>query len=371
MKRQILQNVISFEKPKTVLVDVTYDYGNNKKVQAVDVRSLGGYIVCTEYEYGTLLNSKTLYIDRSGEVDREINKILEYIPDEISFEKLMKLIGNLNCDIYREHPLTVTHHFSRGMYDLCSDAIQLGVNIKFPKEFYEEKNTILLNLKTYHKGGGIYMHLSCDGVVNSRGSFIERMYLNHCGEYERLFPYICYELNKLFKEEIMKIVENYVFFWGDYPFSNFSETPIVLEDFIMVDGIGQEKEVVLPTSEHYFMLRKALFFNDIDIAGKIIETPLPRDAKKFGRQVSGFKERENAMMDALRLKFTQSEEARNELLNTKYLDKSFVEASPIDSIWGIGMGENDPNRLDTSKWGLNLLGKCLDRIRQELQTQNI
>lgn len=47
MKRQILQNVISFEKPKTVLVDVTYDYGNNKKVQAVDVRSLGGYIVCT------------------------------------------------------------------------------------------------------------------------------------------------------------------------------------------------------------------------------------------------------------------------------------------------------------------------------------
>lgn len=99
----------------------------------------------------------------------------------------MKLIGNLNCDIYREHPLTVTHHFSRGMYDLCSDAIRLGVNIKFPKEFYEEKNTILLNLKTYHKGGGIYMHLSCDGVVNSRGSFIERMYLNHCGEYEGLF----------------------------------------------------------------------------------------------------------------------------------------------------------------------------------------
>lgn len=57
----------------------------------------------------------------------------------------------------------------------------------------------------------------------------------------------------------MKIVENYVFFWGDYPFSNFSKIPIVLEDFIMVDGIGQEKEIVLPTSEHYFMLRKALF----------------------------------------------------------------------------------------------------------------
>lgn len=118
----------------------------------------------------------------------------------------------------------------------------------------------------------------------------------------------------------MKVTDNYVFFWGDYPFSNFSETPIVLEDFIMVDGIGQEKEVVLPTSEHYFMLRKALFFNDIDIAGKIIETPLPRDAKKFGRQVSGFieeeweKERENAMMDHFALS----------LLNLKKLEMNFL-----------------------------------------------
>lgn len=85
----------------------------------------------------------------------------------------------------------------------------------------------------------------------------------------------------------MKVTDSYVFFWGDHPFSNFSETPIVLEDFIMVDELGQEKETILPTSEHYFMLRKALFFNDIEVAGKIIETPLPRDAKKLGRQVSG------------------------------------------------------------------------------------
>jgi ribA/ribD-fused uncharacterized protein len=174
----------------------------------------------------------------------------------------------------------------------------------------------------------------------------------------------------------MKVTDNYVFFWGDHPFSNFSETPIVLEDFIMIDELGQEKETILPTSEHYFMLRKALFFNDIEIAGKIIETPLPRDAKKLGRQVSGFieedweKERENAMMDALRLKFSQSEEARYELLRLKYFDKSFVEASPRDRIWGIGMSEDDPSLLDTSKWGLNLLGKCLDRVRQELQSQD-
>lgn len=37
---------------------------------------------------------------------------------------------------------------------------------------------------------------------------------------------------------------------------------------------------------------------------------------------------------------------------------------------GNGMSEDDPSLLDTSKWGLNLLGKCLDRVRQELQSQD-
>lgn len=173
----------------------------------------------------------------------------------------------------------------------------------------------------------------------------------------------------------MKITKDYVFFWGGI-FSNFYEAPIVLENLIMVDIDGQEKEVILPTSEHHFHYLKALEFGDIDTAGKIIETPLPKDAKKLGRLVIGFSEetrkekREEAMMTALRAKFNQSEEAKDELLNPKYSEKIFVEASPIDRIWGIGMAEDNPNLLDTSRWGLNLLGKCLGKIRTELQTKN-
>lgn len=156
-----------------------------RKIRSYEIRSLSGYLICTKYdECGNLLDSETLYIDKSGEIDKNITTIAEYIPDEIiSFEKLMKLLEGYNSvrEIYREYPMTPG--LSHGMYDFCSNAIQLGVNIKFPEEFYEEKNTLLFNLRTYHKGGGIYIHLSCSGVMNRRGSFIDKKYLDRCGEH--------------------------------------------------------------------------------------------------------------------------------------------------------------------------------------------
>lgn len=51
------------------------------------------------------------------------------------------------------------------------------------------------------------------------------------------------------------------------------------------------------------------------------------------------------------------------------MEKSFVEASPVDSIWGIGMAENNPDLLDTSRWGQNLLGKALTELRDKLKQE--
>lgn len=159
----------------------------------------------------------------------------------------------------------------------------------------------------------------------------------------------------------MKVTKNYIFFWGGSILSNWAETPLILPDI----------NVTVPTSEHYFMYLKAMYFKDTETAEKILKSKTPRDAKKLGREVKNFseelweKERENAMLTALRLKFKQNLEFRKMILAAKSSKVDFAEASPHDSIWGIGMGENHPNLLNTSLWGLNLLGKCLNTIKDE------
>ena len=159
----------------------------------------------------------------------------------------------------------------------------------------------------------------------------------------------------------MKVTDKYVFFWGG-PFSNFAP----VEEVIEFDGFR------FPTSEHVFMYMKAKTFNDDEIAEKIKSTSDPKTAKKLGRKVREFNEqvwekhRDNAMKTAVQLKFDASSEFRNELLKEKYRNKTFVEASPYDCIWGIGMSMDDPDVNNESKWrGLNLLGNILTKLRDE------
>ena len=64
-------------------------------------------------------------------------------------------------------------------------------------------------------------------------------------------------------------------------------------------------------------------------------------------------------------KFMGSEDLREFLLSTG--DKILVEASPYDTVWGIGMKEDDPDCRNPRLWkGENLLGFALMDVREKL-----
>jgi ribA/ribD-fused uncharacterized protein len=76
------------------------------------------------------------------------------------------------------------------------------------------------------------------------------------------------------------------------------------------------------------------------------------------------------MVDACYHKFKNNEELKANLLNDELKGKHFVEASPIDGIYGIKCGETEALD-DKSNWnGLNLLGKALDEVREKLLKEN-
>ncbi|EFC35859.1 hypothetical protein NAEGRDRAFT_54708 [Naegleria gruberi] len=125
------------------------------------------------------------------------------------------------------------------------------------------------------------------------------------------------------------------------------------------------------TCEQYMMYQKAQLFNDHEMAEKILKTSDPKQCKEFGRKVKNFDtnqweaNRDRIVYEGNYAKFTQNEEMRRDLLSR--LDVEYVEASPYDKIWGIGLEEKDQRAHDRSQWkGLNLLGRIITQIRDDL-----
>ena len=144
----------------------------------------------------------------------------------------------------------------------------------------------------------------------------------------------------------------YTFFWNG-PFSNWYPAKFTYKGIEFMD------------SEQAFMWEKANYFEDFYIANEILKAKHPKESKELGREISGYNDswndvRYQFMVDICLEKFKQNEDIKEELMKCE----NFVEASPYDKVWGIGMSENEPGVQDPANWkGLNLLGKALDEVK--------
>ena len=156
-----------------------------------------------------------------------------------------------------------------------------------------------------------------------------------------------------------KEYRKYEFFWGGV-FSQWYK-----KSFIDID-------LQFNTAEQYMMYKKAMLFEDFDIARQILNENNPRNQKALGRKVKNFdlNEWNKVARDVVRygnyLKFTQNLELKELLLATE--GRLLVEASPYDKIWGIGLSMKDAINLDRRYWkGTNWLGVILTELREQLQ----
>lgn len=163
----------------------------------------------------------------------------------------------------------------------------------------------------------------------------------------------------------MRVTDEYVFFWGG-PLSQWAKTPFTYD------------AIPFQTAEHFMMYNKAIVLGDDDAASRVLTSHSPKVAKAIGRNVKAT-ERELARWDEVKFdvvvegnmhKFMKNPDLLKTLLDL--YPRKFVEASPYDSIWGIGMKETHPDILDETKWqGTNLLGKALDKVAHLLHGTDV
>ncbi|HAO6015364.1 TPA: NADAR family protein [Listeria monocytogenes] len=162
----------------------------------------------------------------------------------------------------------------------------------------------------------------------------------------------------------------YIFFWGHQPAEDGKISKSCFSQWwicsFKVDGVEYN------CAEQFMMAEKAKLFNDMEMRGKILAAKHPKQAKDFGRLIRGFQEdiwlknRFNIVMRANQAKFSQNEELKKFLMQTK--KRILVEASPVDKIWGIGMAADNKNVENPLYWkGLNLLCFALMAVRDKLE----
>jgi ribA/ribD-fused uncharacterized protein len=158
---------------------------------------------------------------------------------------------------------------------------------------------------------------------------------------------------------------DFVFFWGHEARMENNPEACLSQwwhcDF-EVDGVWYN------CAEQYMMAQRALRFDDMAVYQQIMASYSPMEQKKLGRKVAGFDAetwnatRYGIVVEGNKAKFIQNPPLGEYLLSTR--DKILVEASPKDTIWGIGLSKEDEDAIHPNRWkGQNLLGFALMEVR--------
>ncbi|MCQ2355359.1 MAG: NADAR domain-containing protein [Clostridia bacterium] len=128
--------------------------------------------------------------------------------------------------------------------------------------------------------------------------------------------------------------------------------------------------------EQYMMEQKALIFQDFEMSEKIMQTDDQKTMQDLGRLVKNFVpviwdgRKQMIVYKGVYEKFKQNPDLLGRLISTGTATP--VECSKSDTIWGIGLGMNDPDAADPNKWlGQNLLGFALQAVRTELMRESV
>ena len=129
--------------------------------------------------------------------------------------------------------------------------------------------------------------------------------------------------------------------------------------------------IVFSSMEQYMMYRKAMCFNDEEIATRILEIDDVGEIKRLGRLVANYSEhiwsgmRQIEVYEGLVAKFEQNPDLCAQLSETG--NAMLAECAVKDRIWGIGLSMHDPDRFNPRQWrGRNLLGYALMLTRRKL-----
>jgi ribA/ribD-fused uncharacterized protein len=161
----------------------------------------------------------------------------------------------------------------------------------------------------------------------------------------------------------------FIFFWGNS--GNASER---VGKFVLSQWYASSftvDHVTYKTAEHWMMAHKASLFENSEIFKRILEATKPGEVKELGRQIKNFDEEvwDEVKFEIVKAgnihKFNQNPELLAYLLNTH--DRVLVEASPTDTVWGIGLAQDSKMVENPHTWrGKNLLGFALMEARKFL-----